>query len=306
MESIPDFCFIRKNVPIVEVAKKLNLDVVGKSAARCWRPDAHQNRDRSPSIGFDREKNRAKCFVCDARAMSNLDLVMAVLNCSLREAAIWMTRRFEVPPLPRGTHLARRCRVNPAFRVGTGEPRLELIVRSGVFASLSNPQSRVLVALAIFADNSTGRVEISYPALMRYSGIGSRTTLARALRYFANIGLLAIQREESAGLRAVNQYTLTVESSAFQDFLARSNAQHREEVETEKTIREEIRTQRAKARIQRSTTQYTQSVPMQKNTVHPEWTVNLENLDPKTIRIPVKPSLDSALTRTFLSKRGRA
>jgi len=50
---VPDLKYINRNVPIIDVARALGLDV-GASNIRCWRPELHQNGDRTPRLGFVR------------------------------------------------------------------------------------------------------------------------------------------------------------------------------------------------------------------------------------------------------------
>ena len=42
--------FINREVPITDVAKKLDLRLDGASKIHCWHPDRHHNGDRTASI----------------------------------------------------------------------------------------------------------------------------------------------------------------------------------------------------------------------------------------------------------------
>jgi hypothetical protein len=178
----PDLTFIKKFVPIREIAIELGLEVSG-SSARCWRPDNHQNGDRTPSVGFSR-KNIGKCFVCDDHAWSNVDLVTIVRGCTLREAIEWIAARFPVPQIPKGKHLTTTERWESRSRVGTSGFALENLVRSGLWASLTKSEIAALGVLLAYADSATGIAKISYRGIMRYAGIGSFTTVSRVLRRF--------------------------------------------------------------------------------------------------------------------------
>lgn len=63
--GIPDIEFIKRHVPIADVARALDIRVASNTAAHCWRPDAHEHGDRTPSVWFSRRSNKGKCFVCD-------------------------------------------------------------------------------------------------------------------------------------------------------------------------------------------------------------------------------------------------
>src|SRR5712691_4768961 len=102
--TCPDFSYIRVRVPIRDVARELGLEVLG-NMVRCWRPERHQHEDRTPSVGLHIRRNTARCFVCDPRSLSTIDLVMSVQGASVKSAARWIAERFQVPGLPKGKHL---------------------------------------------------------------------------------------------------------------------------------------------------------------------------------------------------------
>lgn len=77
--GVPDLEYIKAWLPVAEVAAALELEVVG-NMVRCWRPEKHQHGDRTPSVGIDRRRNRVRCFVCDGRAYSGIDLVEKVMG----------------------------------------------------------------------------------------------------------------------------------------------------------------------------------------------------------------------------------
>lgn len=97
----PDIAHIREKVPVIAVASALGL-WVHKRKARCWRPENHRHGDRDPSIGFQRDRNRGRCFICDSHTWSNIDLVMAVRGWEMLRAVFWIAERFPVPEAPRG------------------------------------------------------------------------------------------------------------------------------------------------------------------------------------------------------------
>ena len=102
--------------------------------ARCWRPQNHEHEDRTPSVGVWSRKNKAKCFVCDARPLSTVDLVMSVLGLDTYKALLWLDKHFPLPQVPKGKHLVKRTQGSCSVRVGITGNRLEWLVRSGFFA----------------------------------------------------------------------------------------------------------------------------------------------------------------------------
>jgi len=156
---IPDFDYIRKEVSIIAVARELDIDVVGLRA-RCWRPENHRGGDANPSVGFYKKANKARCFVCDPHTLSNLDLVMSVLGFNLKEAGNWIRARFPVRPLPKGQHTKKRIAWSPRYRIGIVSDVIDVLVRSGLWATLTASERSILVVLTIFTENDTGFAEI--------------------------------------------------------------------------------------------------------------------------------------------------
>jgi len=170
-------------VPIREVAEALGLRLAG-NMVHCWRPENHKNGDRTPSVGLQQRRNKAKCFVCDALPLSPIDLVMSVLRLDdLREAGQWFTSRYDVPAAPKGKHIEHSERWPERFRVGTGSA-VEMLVRSGIWASLTPAQRSLVPVLQTFADSQTDKVKISYRGMMRYAGVRSQSTVSIALKRF--------------------------------------------------------------------------------------------------------------------------
>lgn len=73
-----------KRYPIIDLAKSLGLEVKGKQA-RCYNTQAHAHGDRNPSLGFDINRNRYKCFSCGVEG-STIDLFMGVRGLEFSEA----------------------------------------------------------------------------------------------------------------------------------------------------------------------------------------------------------------------------
>lgn len=247
--TYPDIRFIRKNVPIQDVACELGLRVNGHYRAHCWRMDSHRNADGDPSIGFDRRRNRGICFVCDEHAWSNLDLVAMVLSCNTREAVEWIASRFPVPLVPRGRHITKRCGGQFSYRVGVTGSIFEWLTRAGFWASITSTQRSVLVVLHTFTDSETGVAEISFRGIMRFGGIGSSASVAAAIKRFRRLHVLEVEgRAGSDGFRACNRYRLTFDNPRFVASLSEIYRAHREAVELERGFRAEERKRRRRQR----------------------------------------------------------
>src|SRR5262249_28282336 len=54
-------------------------------------PENHKHGDRTPSVGIHERRNWVMCFVCDARTLSSIDLVMSVLQVERHAAVQWIS-----------------------------------------------------------------------------------------------------------------------------------------------------------------------------------------------------------------------
>lgn len=250
-----DFSFIRERVPIRDVCRLLGIQVMSDGRmARCWRTEAHQHGDRTPSMGFWLRRNKVRCFVCDEHALSPLDLVIAFHGCALVEAASWIANRFAVPKIERGRHITGRRRWSPACRVGVGGAKfdqLEWVVKTGFFAELTQPQQSILVTLLSFADPDTDVAEVSYRGITRFSGVRSFSNVSEAIRLFERIGLLRVDRNSSdCGYRNCNRYHLQFGNERFLSLANRIYRQQQEEIEVERRLREKERNLRRRSKRQ--------------------------------------------------------
>lgn len=249
MSQCPDIEYIRTKISIVAVAQELGL-VVDGYRARCWRTESHRNGDANPSISFWKKKNKGRCFVCDPHVWSTIDLVMLYLGCDLREAVSWITDRFPVPLLPKGSHIKKREAWSPRFHSGVAENVVTLLVRSGLWSTLTHAERSILPALVTFTDRDTGLAEISYRGLMQYSGVGSQATIAAAIRHFEQMRLLQIVRMRGElAFRRVNQYRLTLDDPDFQAMVMKVFKAQRDEIELERKLRAEQRKTRRKSSV---------------------------------------------------------
>jgi hypothetical protein len=245
--GLPDFEFIRYEIPILDVARALGIRVGQHYRARCWRAENHRNGDANPSLSFQVKKNRGICFVCDSHTWSNIDLVMLHLSCDRKQAVKWILERFDVPSRPAGSHVEKREAWFPRFHSGVNENVMTLLVRSGIWADLTPAEQSVLAVLITFTDNQDRYAEISYRGLMRYTGIGSQTTLAKAIQRFVRMHVLkVVHRPGQRPCRGVNQYFLTIDDPRFDSLLMEQFRRTREEIALEKELRAERKKDRTR------------------------------------------------------------
>jgi hypothetical protein len=151
----PDASWIKKNVSVLEVGKKLGMEI-RQGRAKCWRPDNHAHGDAHPSLHFWERGNRVRCFVCDMkRGHSCIDLVMAVLGIDFGLAVRWIAEHFVVPNIKPGAPIGRRNKVPAPYFVRLPGSEFEVLVRSGMFGQLSHAERSILVVLSVFR-NETG------------------------------------------------------------------------------------------------------------------------------------------------------
>lgn len=245
-QTVPDL-EAAKRIPIDQVVDKLGLDRQG-GMIRCWRPANHQHDDRTPSVGIHGRKNRVKCFVCDGRSLSTVDLVASVLGLGIFEALLWLDQHFKIPALPKGRHLKHRSGGITRLPVGLSGNWLEEIVRSGLWGQMGAGETRLLVTIQAFTDHETGCATLSYAALRRYAGIHSNTTVSTALKKLVNIGAIEIEGGRGGdGLATCNSYRITLESSRLLALMRDCYTSARKEIEAERVVRKRARFQRAKA-----------------------------------------------------------
>lgn len=216
----------------------------------CWRPERHQNGDRTASVGLHQRRNVAKCFVCDARALSTIDLVMSVLGLDFRAAMQWIASRYKIPNAAKGAHLRHRERWPERYRVGASGSGLETLIRSGIWAALTPAQRSIVPILDMFADAGTHRVTISYRGMMRYAGVRSQSTVATALKRFRALRFLRAEaRQDSDGLRACGTYRVCFDDPDFLQLANDCRQRQAEQIEQERDLRKNERRKRKAARL---------------------------------------------------------
>jgi hypothetical protein len=243
-----DLGYIKKNVPIEDVARKLGLVVCRGHRARCWRPEHHAHGDADPTLRFDVRKNRVRCFVCDLTGgMSNIDMVMGVRDYDFPNAIRWICDLFLVPPARRGAPLGPRHTWPEVYKVGLTGFDLEWMVKSGLWATLTPTQKAILPVLLAFRDSEIDR-PISYRGLMRYGGLGSQTSVSRAIQHLGR--LHAVQKFPGPGVgvvRGCNSYRVTLDDERLVRLMNDMRRKLRAEIEQERAFRAELRAARRRA-----------------------------------------------------------
>ena len=242
--GVPDIAWIRQRVPIADVATALGLTVIG-GMVRCWRPDAHQHGDRTPSVGLDADRNKAKCFVCDERQISNVDLVMNVVGLDTRAAVLWIAEHFDVHYLPKGARLVAAERWPSRYLASRPKNPFSLLIRSGVWATLPATAQSVLNVLLEFADERD-ECRISYGGIARYGGIGGTATVSRALKLLQELHAVeAVERRPLVARvpRDAGCYRLTLSSPELSALAEGTHAVAQRDIAVERELRAKRRRQ---------------------------------------------------------------
>ena len=248
--GVPDIRFINGKIPVIEVAKLIDLRIGENGNIHCWRPELHQNGDRTASVGIRQTNNTVKCFGCGIGPLSVIDLVMAALGLdNPGDAAQWVAARFEVPEIARGKHIVEPER--SIFQFGR-ESDIGLLVHSGLWAKMS-PAARAIVPVLLELAEREPRdqprsVTISYVALMRFSGIGSPNCVSAALRELEQIHWLCVfagRREPGSGpVRATSTYLLTPRSDELMELAQANYRQMRDEIANQRKLRAQAKAKR--------------------------------------------------------------
>jgi len=245
--------FINRKLPIVDVARALDLRLDGASKIHCWRPERHQHGDRTASVGVRTSNNTVKCFGCNSKPLGPIDLVMDVLGISTTaDAALWIAARFPVPTIP----ARKRLTIDRQHRGPVGYERgLGLLIRSGLWADLSAPAQAIAPILWEFGEKTDAfgeirLVKMAYRTIARHSGIESHNAIRKALVELAEIGYLSLPRDvlPRCPERESSTYIVTPNSN---ELFERANAaayQRQQEIDAEIELRRrrrnELRRQR--------------------------------------------------------------
>ena len=248
--GIPDLKWANKNLPMRDVAAKLDLRQGASGMIHCWHPERHKNGDSTPSVGIQAGFNTAKCFGCDSKPQSVVDVVRDVLGCDLSAAIAWLDSNFIIPRIPKRKHLESDRLVRP-YRVGTEDP-ITLLVRSGIWAALSVPARCIVPVLLAHAEHAAGQrdaytLQMSYRAIMTYSGLKSFSAVSKALgelTAFDWVTRKAATPKPGAVLRATGTYILTPYSEGVQETARTLFQAKRQIIEAERELRRVQRNER--------------------------------------------------------------
>ena len=243
--SQPDAAWIKKHVSVLKVGRALGL-CIRQRRGKCWRPQNHTNGDAHPSLYYYERRNRVRCFVCDMHGgHSNIDLVMGFLGITFADAVRWIAERFLVPNVKPGRPMGRRAIEPQPYRVGVHGSELEFLVRSGMFGQLSAAESRILVMLDGLRDWDTGITRLSYLGIMRYSGVGSRKSVAAALKRLQRLHALQISRGSRIGItRECSVYRVTLDDPKFLELCDEVYGSARTQVAQDRAHRQHLRSLR--------------------------------------------------------------
>jgi hypothetical protein len=222
---VPDAEYIRRDLPISEVAEKLGLDVRDRRV-RCA-------RDRSHWARIWLKKNKVKCFKCGAGACwSTIDLARDVLQVDVNRAIQWIAIRFDVPKRRRritrnlwGTTRHLYVDYPDGKRPRRLEISLDALRRSPVWANLKPTARRLAIFLIGAVPRDSLILSITHRDLQLKVEAGNRGTVKRAFAQLCEIGLVETQREatgnEGFGFYASKTVVrLTWGSERFQSSLA--------------------------------------------------------------------------------------
>lgn len=186
--TLPDANWIRNEIPIADVARGLGLKGDGR-LFDCFREEHGRGKKRR-SLSVHMRSNTARCFVCDRRSLSNIDLVMAVTGQDVGAAIRWLAERFPGVPVAKVRTNSGRPRIFPK---GGYEMSLQDLIISPGWVGMSS--SAKIVLLAIFsrtpaAGSEQGCLRCTYNKLIEWTGLHGRPTIAKALKELRKAGAI--------------------------------------------------------------------------------------------------------------------
>jgi len=223
-KAMPDMRFINRQVPILEVARELGLEVRGRKAT-C--PECKKKR-----LTFSVKFNRWRCWNCDpaGKRKTVIDLVMFFLNVDAFNAAAWIRKRWNVVGQVQveqsenkhglTKHVYRRVRPIPIPE--RDKPSLQAVVTSPGWREMALSARVVAITLLALARmDEKNSVTINRKGLSDLTGITDPNTLAKANRELQAIGLFEIDRGyRTKYAERPTVYRLTWWSQVFQRWLS--------------------------------------------------------------------------------------
>ena len=250
--SIPDMRFINREVPIDDVARALQLRLDGANRIHCWHPERHKNGDRTASVGVRTANNTVKCFGCDSKPMGPIDFAMDVLGmASAADAALWIAGKFDVPTIPVGKRLEEPERSR--FRAGY-EDGLDLLVRSGLWGTLSGPAHSIAAVFSSMSEKSestaqAASIRLSYAGIKRYSGVSSPNAIRKALLELVKSVFCSYPRLAATCLRSARRrkYVVTPNSDELSELAQAFWTQTKAEIAAERELRSRLKAEKTRA-----------------------------------------------------------
>jgi hypothetical protein len=174
---LPDAKWMRKEIAIADVAHKLGLQGDGRRFDCCRKHPPGKGRR---SLGLHPPSNTMRCFSCDRRSLSTIDLVMEVKGWNVGAAMRWLDENFSGIPRVEIHSNGRMHRQNHA-RPFT----LQNLFTSPGWMALSPKAKVVLTAVfarAPVAGSEQASLRCTYEHIIKWTGIRSRTTIAATLK----------------------------------------------------------------------------------------------------------------------------
>jgi hypothetical protein len=208
--SLPDFNFINR-LPIVDVARKIALEVTNEGEIVCWRSNEHKS-GTSPFLRALRS-NKVICDACETYPLSVLDMVQNFGELTLPDAGECVASYYpDVPRKAKGSHLKNP--MGEPVPPGCRDP-WTLLVTTGVWAELSETAKALVPMFLHFAEwddgGNEGRLTTSHGAIKQYTGIRSPNAIVNATRELEAIAWLQRVRSLRGGspVEGVMTYIIT-------------------------------------------------------------------------------------------------
>ena len=244
--GIPDLRWVNRHLPMRGVCSALELRLGPSGMIHCWHSERHKAGDRTPSVGICKSTNRLRCFGCGSKNLSVIDVVMDVQSTTVAGAVRWLQEHFELKYIPKGQHLKDKHAIRQ-YEVGHEKP-IELLIKSGIWATLAPATQRIAQVLLCFAKPGerpdTFEVQLSYRAIQRYSGVRSFTTISDAIHQLADLEWLKKLPQANIGtnvVRKVNTYVLTPYSDTLMETANSMAGTNRLAIEQERELRTQQR-----------------------------------------------------------------
>lgn len=222
-KPMPDMKYINHEIPILEVARELGLEVRGRKAT-C--PECKKRR-----LSFSVKFNCWRCWNCDraGKRKTVIDLVMFILNVDAFNAAACINKRWNVVSQVQMERSENRNGLTKysyqrARQIPIPErdkPNLQDIVTSPGWQEMAlSARVVAMTLLALARMDANNSVTINRKGLSDLTGITDPKTLAKANREVQAIGLFEIDRGyRTKHAERPTVYRLTWWSQVFQRWL---------------------------------------------------------------------------------------